>query len=226
MKKMMMGLTALLAVTISFAQPGISEKPQGEKHSSGGQHMGRHKHGGMEFKKLNLTDEQKQQMRGFNESFHKQMELLNSKEDITVKEQRDQREALVKEQKKNFESILTADQKNQLVQIKADAKKKREEMANRRLTGLKEKLSLTDDQFAKIKSSQEATRNKMESTWNNESLDRASKKQQLMAIKAEEKQRMDEVLTPEQKQKMEELKKERHEHGKHFRGKRDMEEVK
>lgn len=221
-----MGFTALLAVTISFAQPGISEKPQGEKHRGGQQHAGRHKQGGMEYSKLNLTDEQKQQMKGFNENFRKQMELLHSKEDITVKEQRDQREALIKAQKKNFESILTPDQKNQLVQIKADAKKKREEMATKRLSGLKEKLSLTDDQFAKIKSSQEATRSKMESAWNNESLDRVSKKQQLMAIKAEEKQHMDEVLTPEQKQKMEELKKERHDRGKHFREKRGMEEVK
>lgn len=218
MKKMILGLAALLMVSFSFAQP--AQRPHG-KHAFG------HHRKGIQFSKLNLTDAQKEQLKMANADFHKQMKELNAKEDITVKEQRNQRAALAKAHKASVENILTAEQKTQLAQQKADRKKKMEEMGAKRIDRLKEKLSLTDAQVATLKTNQEVNKAKMEAIVKNENLAREDKKQQLMALRGEMKKGMDDVLTTEQKAKMEELRKDRSEKMKHFRGKRgDRTEVK
>jgi Spy/CpxP family protein refolding chaperone len=203
MKKMILGLAALIMVTCSFAQPSAQH------------HRG--PHSGMEFKKLNLSAEQQQQMKTLNEDFRKQMQLLNNNEAITVKEQRDQREALVKAHKQKMESLLTNEQKNQLVQIKAERDQKREERAVKQLDRLKEKLALTDEQVATIKSNEQKTHNKIEAIMKDEKIERADKKQQLMTLKEEMKNNIDNVLTQEQKTKMDSLRKERQEKMKSFR---------
>jgi Spy/CpxP family protein refolding chaperone len=218
MKKMILGLAALLMVSFSFAQPN----QQHHAKRAFGQH-----NRGMQFKKLNLTDAQKEQMKTVNADFHKQLKALNAKEDITVKEQRSQRAALAKAHKASIESIFTAEQKAQLVQMKAERQNKMGEMGAKRLDQLKDKLSLTDAQVTKLKAGQEATKAKKEAIIKNEQLTQDDKKQQLMALRGEMKKNMDEILTAEQKAKMQELRKDRSEKMKHFRGKRsDKMEVK
>lgn len=194
MKKMILGLAALVMVTCSFAQP--------LEH-----HRGQHPR--MEFKKLNLTADQQAQMKTLNEDFRKQMQTLNSNESITVKEQRDQREALIKAHKQKIEGLLTAEQKNQLAQMKAARGQKREEIAAKRLERLKDKLGLSEQQVATIKSNEQQTHGKIEAIMKEEKIERTEKRQQLMALKDEMKNNIDKVLTPEQKTKMELLRKER-----------------
>ena len=215
MKKMILGLAALTMVTLSFAQ----QNPDGENHKRQHSQL-EQRHRGMDFGKLNLSDEQKQQMKSVNEDFHKQMQELNSKENITVKEQRDQRAAIEKTHKAKLDGILTADQKQQLADMKADMAKKREEMAEKHLARMKEKLSLSDEQVATIKNSQQQTHDKIEAILKDDNIDRVSKKQQLIALRQEMKNNMDKVLTPEQKVKMEEFKKENQQKMKSFRGRR------
>ena len=146
MKKILVASFAVAAFTFSYAQPPM---PKGDnppqEHQRGMRHHGEFgPHHGPNFKKLNLTDAQKQQMKTQNEGFKKQMQALNTQENITVKEQRAQRATIEKSRKAAFESILTPEQKNQLAQMKADGKKRMEEKGAQRLSKMKEKLNFTD----------------------------------------------------------------------------------
>lgn len=213
MKKVILGLAALAMVTCTFAQPNGGH----HKGQRPGMELGQHR---IDFKKLNLSDAQQQQIKTLNGDFHKQMQEFNSKQKITVKEQRDQRAELVKTHKAKIEDIFTAEQKQQLAQMKADNANKREEMAAQRLTKMKEHLSLTDAQVATIKSNQQNTHRKIEAIVKDENLDRESKTQQLMALRQEMKTDIDKVLTPDQKAKMDAERKERQEKMKSFKGHR------
>ncbi|CAN5608329.1 hypothetical protein BH10BAC3_BH10BAC3_04410 [soil metagenome] len=213
MKKVILGLAALAMVTCTFAQPNGGH----HKGQRPGMEQGQHR---MDFKKLNLSDAQQQQMKTLNGDFHKQMQELNSKQKITVKEQRDQRAELVKTHKAKIDGIFTAEQKQQLAQMKADNAKKREEMAAQRLAKMKEHLSLTDAQVASIKSSQQSTHSKIEAILKDDNIAREDKKQQLMALRQEMKTNIDKVLTSDQKVKMEAERKERQEKMKSFKGRR------
>jgi Spy/CpxP family protein refolding chaperone len=219
MKKWMTGAAAVLIATMSFAQPPAQGKMGAgqEFHKKGHRGSGHHR-SGMAFSKLNLSEAQKEQMKGINEDFKSQMQTLNKKENITVKEQRDQRSALAKTHREKIQNILTPDQKSQLAQMKEDAKKKQAEMAAKRMDKMKAELNLSDAQVASLKGKQEASKNKMQAIMKNEQLDRESKKEQMMAIRSDMKKNLDEVLTPEQKQKWEELKKEQHEKMKNHKG--------
>jgi Spy/CpxP family protein refolding chaperone len=206
MKKMILGLAALVMVSASFAQPTPGEYGKGRQHEM------RNHHGGANmFEKLNLTDTQKAQVKSINEDFRKQMKDLESKENITVKEQRDRKDALRKAHQDKIQALLTADQKTQLYQLKADGEKRRAEMSEKHLSMLKEKLSLTDAQVSTIKSKQATTKSKMDAILRNDALQGSERKDQMTALREEMKKNVESVLTPEQKTKMEELRKENHE---------------
>ena len=210
MKKMILGLAALAMVTFAFAQPN----GQHQKGQRPGMEQGQHR---MDYKKLNLSDAQQQQMKTINEDFRKQMQALNSKENITVK---DQRAALAKAHKAKVDGVFTPEQKQQLAQMKADNAKKREAISEQRLATMKEKLALTDAQVATIKSHQQQTHSKMEAIMKDDNIDREAKKQQLMAVRQEMKTNIDKVLTPDQKVKMEAERKDHQEKMKSTKGRR------
>ena len=78
------------------------------------EHQGRHKgkqHREFATKDLNLSDDQKQKMKGINETFKKQMSELRNNENITVKEMRDRRSAIAKEHRSAIQGLLTQEQK-------------------------------------------------------------------------------------------------------------------
>jgi Spy/CpxP family protein refolding chaperone len=212
MKKMIFGLAALLMVTCTFAQPSANHHK--------GQHPGMERKSGMSYRNLNLTDAQKQQVKTINENFHQQMQTLNSKENITVKEQRIQKANLAKSHKEQLQAVLTPDQKQQLADQKAEMQKNRLAMEEKRLETLKSNLALTDAQVATIKSKQQSKHAKIEAIMKDDKIDQAEKKQQLITLRKEMKTELDKVLTPEQKTKLDTIRMEKREKMKSFRGHR------
>ncbi len=200
MKRIQIALVALLLSTsFAMAQPDL------KKHDKTFHHQGRE----MAYTKLNLSDDQKAKMKTANEDFKKQMQALNSNENQSVKQQRDARVALMKDHKAKMENILTSDQKAQVAQMKVDAKKSHSEMAAKHLDKMKQELALTDQQVSQLKSNQEVMKSKLEAIKNNTSLDRTAKMQQLRAARESMKNSMEQVLTPEQKEKWQGMKKNR-----------------
>ena len=204
MKKILLGM---LVMAFTFGA-GAQKGQQGDHMKGRGGKM--EKKGMMKHKmaeKLNLSDAQKEKMKTVNENFRKQMQDLKGKENITVKDQRDQRYALAKKHKENIQAILTPDQKKQVEEMKTKHEVKRKEKMDKRLDKMGEKFSLTSDQKTKIKSMNEGFHSKMKALKANESLSREQKKTQMESLKKDHKAKMETVFTKEQKAKMEEMKK-------------------
>ena len=138
------------------------------------------------------------------------MSELRNNENITVKEMRDRRSAIAKEHRSAIQGLLTQEQKNKLQEHKAKSIEKRKEMQVKRMEKMKKDLALTDDQSAKLKSMNESYRSKFETLRKNESLDRSAKQEQMKTLREQQKSELKNVLTEEQIQKLEEMKKNHH----------------
>jgi len=199
MKKVWMPLIAIITLTLSVnAQHSKGKKEQHPKH----QQM-------RMVKQLNLSQDQKKQAKAINEDARKKMQELDKNESITVKAMRDRKYAIQKERKAKMDGLLTAEQKAKQTQLRAEHKAKKEAGYAKRLDKMKSNLSLTDEQVVQLKTQRAATIAKAEQIKNNESLGRSQKKEQLMALTTEARDKRNKILTPEQRKKMEERKKNR-----------------
>ncbi len=198
MKKLLLILLAVSGFTLtSSAQVERKMKPQKSAHEK---HM-------MMMKELNLTDAQKAALKTQHENFKKQLDELDKNEGITLKEYRDKKYALKKEQKAKMLELLTPEQKAKMEQLKKDKEAEHELKQAQNLEKMKTRLGLTDDQVAKIKADSKARHEKMMALKEDESLGRVEKKQQLDALKEQNKEGIKKYLTPEQLKKFEDAQK-------------------
>jgi Spy/CpxP family protein refolding chaperone len=195
MKKIM--LTAL-----AFTLAVFSANAQVERKMK---HHKQQRHNAM--KQLNLSEDQKKQAGAIKQEYKAKMQDLNKNESITVKESRDRKETLRKEQKARMQGLLTSEQKTKLEQLKTDKKARKEAHFAKRMDKMKAHLQLTDDQVTKIKDGRERMKSRVKSIKENQALDRVQRKEQLMALKSERKTQMEGILTPEQREKMKEMRK-------------------
>jgi len=208
MKKIFVSLLAISAFAFSA---GAQTPDNGAPNNSMPQHKEwNHGHrGGMDWKQLNLTQTQKDQLKAYREEYKKKLQELDKNESITVKESRDGHYALRQEQKQKFLSVLTPDQKAQLDQMKQQRQQQHEAMAAKKLDRMKVILDLTDDQVAQIKAQREEIHAKIKAIREDQNLGREDKKEKLEAIRNENKDSFKKILTPTQLNKLEELKKDR-----------------
>jgi len=205
MKKILTGLVLTMAFTFSAAAQNAA--PQTKNKTSFNHTKGNHHHGVSS--QLNLTQDQKNQLKANREAYKKQLDELNKNENITVKEFRDKKYALKKEQKQKFMALLTPEQKTKLQQLKQQKEQDRQAKADMKLSKMKTKLGLTDDQVAQIKDQRKTMHDKLKAIKENDNLSRTEKKEQLEALKTESKDSFKKILTPDQLNKMEEMKKAR-----------------
>jgi Spy/CpxP family protein refolding chaperone len=168
-----------------------------------------HREHGLMMKELNLTQVQQEQLKANRDSYQKQWQELNKNENITVKEARDKKEALRKEQKEKMMAILTPEQKTKLEQLKKDREAKIEAMAAKRLDKMKSTLNLSEDQLTRIKASTANIHLKAKAIRENDQLSRVEKKEQLVALKQQTQDNLKTILSTEQINKLEEMKKSR-----------------
>lgn len=218
MKKLLAAILALTIISVAASaqttpatvkpgnRPEVRKQPG--KHHRHHKIRRMHRHHRMA-QQLNFSDAQKQQATVYREDFKKKMKALNSNENITVKEQRDQRTALKKEQKAKMQSLLTPEQKNKMAQLKTAQKAKAAAHYTAHLDKMKTKLNLTDKQVTSMKTQHEAMMAKAKAIKENERMDRTAKKEKLMALKTEMKAARQKIFTPDQLQKMEDMKKAR-----------------
>jgi Spy/CpxP family protein refolding chaperone len=202
---------SLLALAISFSIAQAQETTSPPAKTQGKQFHGYHgkpgmKHHGeaMYYAKLNLTADQQQQMKSINEATRSKMSDLRKQEaTITVKAYKEQMKAIGKEKHEKIQAVLTPDQKQQLAKMRADRGKKFDGMAKNRMEKMKKDLQLTDDQSAKIQALGTATRSKIKSIREDQSLSADQKKEQVMAAFKKQHEDMNSLLTPDQIKKME-----------------------
>lgn len=200
MKKLIFSAVVLmLAVTVNAQE--IPERRSDRSHLMEGK---KHPHG-MEFQKLNLTDDQKVKFKSQNENFRQQMEALKKNDNITVKEWRIKAENLRKEHKASINGMLTGEQKAQIEKRKVEGKEKFATMAKERGTKMKAELGLTEEQSAKMQSNRKEMSEKMKAIRENSSVGMEQKKEQMKEMMKKQKEYMKSVLTEEQLKKFKEM---------------------
>ncbi len=116
MKKLfLIALAAIAFTTASQAQTDSSF------HKKNGAHYGNMQHNNM-MNDLNLTQDQKDQMKKLHEDNKAKMEAIKNNTTLSDDQRKEQMKALHEEQRKNMESILTDDQKAKLKQMHAEKK--------------------------------------------------------------------------------------------------------
>lgn len=203
MKKIAVSALALFFVFATKAQDIPERKNEFRPHEGHGKmHHGRP--GRMDYKELNLTDAQKEQMKAQRENFHKQMEELKKNDNITVKEWKSRMENLHKEQRSKLESILTNEQKTKLEKMKTEKLEMRKIDEKARFEKMKIRLGLSDEQAAKLEKSRKEHSDKIKAIRENKSLTEDKKREEIKELMKKQKETMKSVLTEEQMKKLKE----------------------
>lgn len=207
MKKAIIGMAlAAFVATGAFAQDqsnGLADRPKA--HHPRGDVM----------QQLNLTDEQKSEMKTINDDFKQQMTDLKKSEDkITVTEWKSKMATIRKDHHEKVDKVLTDDQKTSLKKM---MREHRGFMGHhggaRRLEQMKKDLNLTDDQVNALKKNHEAMAQKFKAIRDDKSLTEDQKKAEVKKFKQDQHESLKSILTPEQLQKLEQQKQQHKHHG-------------
>ena len=204
MKKIIIGAFVML---IAFGSVVGQEKQE---------HKRNHKGYGRGTEQLNLSADQKVQMKVINDEFRNQMQELKKNENITVKDLKTRKEELSKSHKERIQGILTADQKIQFEKMKqehrSEGKGKKGKTKHGRgygegkMESMTERLDLSKEQTEKLKAFRSGNSEKIKNIRSNESLTQEQKKEQMKELMKKQKDEMKSILTEEQLKKMDELK--------------------
>jgi Spy/CpxP family protein refolding chaperone len=205
MKKVLLSVCMAVAVA-GFTQ--AQEKTDSIHHRS--HHAMKGRHHDEFFKSLNLTDQQKSEIKKLNETHRREMSELKKKDNLTVKDWRGQMESLNKAHREKIQSLLTPEQKEQWQKARKDRMAMRGENSNERFDRLKQTLNLTDEQAAKLKSSRESLQTQMRSIRDDKSLSDDAKKAQRKELMKQQHENFRSILTDDQRKKLDEMKQERH----------------
>lgn len=218
MKKIITG-AFVLALSIGAAQAQTTSTDTGKNHKK--------EHKMRSFDKLNLTADQKAKMKSLHEEQKKEMEALKKNGSVT----KEQKMELHKKYKDQMQAILTADQKAQLAKIKeerkaagktADFKKgqrfNKKSAADSTRMGRKgdfkrgsdfqKELNLTQDQKDKMAKIRTDFKSQFENLRNDNSLSKEDKQTKMRELMKAQQEQMKTVLTKEQIEKMQSLRKE------------------
>lgn len=202
MKKILASALAIvLFVGASQAQSTASENDHHRGHSKEW------------IKDLNLTDVQKTQLKTLHEAQRKEMESLKST-NVTP----EQRKAIHEKYRSQFEAVLTPAQREQM-KAKMQERKTEGDKGFEKKGGfgknaafLDKDLNLTTDQQAKLQGFANDFHAKAQSIRGNTGLTDDQKKEQMKNLAKQFREQMQTVLTPEQTQKMKELRRSRKMH--------------
>lgn len=171
---------------------------------------GRHRMDKMQ--QLNLTDEQKTEVKSINEDFKQQMTDLKKSEDkITVTEWKSKMATIRKDHHEKMQKVLTDEQKASLKNSKHEHNADMKKHGARRLEHMKKELNLTDDQVSALKKNHEEMGQKFKTLREDKSLTEDQKKVEMKKFKDQQHENLKSILTEEQMQKLEQQKKQ-HKH--------------
>jgi Spy/CpxP family protein refolding chaperone len=172
----------------------------------------KHHHRGDAMQQLNLSDEQKNEMKTINEDFRQQMTDLKKSEDkITVTEWKSKLSTIRKDHHEKMKKVLTDEQKASLKKMMQERKTDMKKHGPRRLEHMKKELNLTDEQVNTLKKNHEDLEQKFKAIREDKNLTDDQKKAELRKFKQDQHESLKSILTPEQLQKLEQQKKQ-HKH--------------
>jgi len=192
---------SLIAVVIAFSSIAQKRVEKKESKMENKEFKG-HKNA---INNLNLTKDQKRQLKIINDDFKQQMQSLKANTTTTAKEQKEKREALVKEHEQKINAILTAEQQMKAAELKSISKTNGAHHAkgnDDKVEKLTKDLDLTADQQTKFKAINENLRSEVKNIETNNALTEDQKKEQLKSVRKKHKEELQALLTSEQRAKL------------------------
>jgi Spy/CpxP family protein refolding chaperone len=198
MKRISLGFMALALTFSAMAQ--TNDKNNGDKQQL---HQEQKANRREMFEKLNLSSDQKAQIKSINDNFRQQMQDLHKQENLTIDEQRQRREALVKEHKEKIDAVLTPDQRKQADASRAEFKAQRKEgRGANRLDELTKNLNLTPEQSSKISDLNATLKTNIKDIRQNASLSEDQKREQIKSLMKKHRSDVETLLTSDQKEQL------------------------
>ena len=186
-------------------------------------HTGPKKQHNKAFDDLNLSADQKARLQSIREAFKKQSQELKSNSSLSAEQKQTRRKELHQQFRSQMESVLTPAQKEQMNKNKAEWKGQKKEARkdgkkdNRQVRGkgmqrgqdIQKELGLSTDQQQKMQQLRSDFRNKFSSLRSDNSLTQEQKKTKTQELMKQQNDAMKSILTPEQVEKMQSLRKQR-----------------
>ena len=135
------------------------------------------------------------------------MTELRKKDDILVKDWKQQMMELNKKHREDIRGLLSKEQKEQIEKIKTERKKMAEIDANARMEKMKLLLDLNNEQTEKLKRQRSEMIEKMKDINENNSIDMMKKREEMKLLMEKRSENMKSILTEDQLKKMQELRK-------------------
>lgn len=198
MKKILLFVSMIaLGSSLLIAQP-----PAGAGRMQHGQMHGKQMMAGKMAKDLNLTEDQKAQLKKVHQEYGAKIKAIKDNDQLTQGDARKQIAALHEAQKAASEKVFTEAQKAKLKDMQEQRRGRMKEEAAANVARMQVRLGLTEAQVAKVKAEQAGMQSKMQALRNNKDLSKEQKKEQIQALMKAHKTNMASILTPEQQQKM------------------------
>lgn len=180
----------------------IAQPPAGAGRMQHGQMHGKQMMAGKMAKDLNLTEDQKAQLKKVHQEYGAKIKAIKDNDQLTQGDARKQIAALHEAQKAASEKVFTEAQKAKLKDMQEQRRGRMKEEAAANVARMQVRLGLTEAQVAKVKAEQAGMQSKMQALRNNKDLSKEQKKEQIQALMKAHKTNMSSILTPEQQQKM------------------------
>lgn len=180
----------------------IAQPPAGAGRMQHGQMHGKQMMAGKMAKDLNLTEDQKAQLKKLHQEYGAKIKAIKDNDQLTQGDARKQIAALHEAQKAASEKVFTEAQKAKLKDMQEQRRGRMKEEAAANVARMQVRLGLTEAQVAKVKAEQAGMQSKMQALRNNKDLSKEQKKEQIQALMKAHKTNMASILTPEQQQKM------------------------
>jgi Spy/CpxP family protein refolding chaperone len=166
--------------------------------------------------KLNLTQQQQDQLKPIFEKQREQAKAIKQDTSLSADQKKQKFDALRQDTQTQLNSVLTPEQQQQWAQMKAQHQEHKgergEKMGGARLA---EKLNLSQQQQDQLKPIMEKQREQAKAIWQDNSLSQDQKKQKMQALHQDTRTQMNAILTPEQQQQMQQMRQnfKQHRHG-------------
>jgi Spy/CpxP family protein refolding chaperone len=216
MKKILTGALALLLFTAVQAQTETTR----DEHRGGRKPMA----------ELNLSADQKTKLKAIHQREKAEMDAVKANTAITQEQRRTQHMAIRDKYREEMKTILTPEQRLKAEQVRSEMKGKhgegrpgepRDTIRGRgrgpadargkdrgaRMEKIQKELNLTADQQQKVRQIRQDFKGRIDAVRNDASLSQEQKKEKMKEIMKAQGEQMKTVLTPEQQQKMKELRK-------------------
>lgn len=198
MKKFLIAAGAMMLIAgVSQAQTTDTKDKTAETHQRAGIKRG----DGMG-KDLNLSDEQKKQLKEVNESYRKQIADIRNNKSLSADEVKTKTNALRKELAGKRQALLTSEQKTQMADRRKDLIAKANTRNGKRMGQMQKGLGLTAEQSTKMQANRKDFSEKVKTIRADKNLTNTQKQEQIKELSKQNREAMKSILTPEQLEKM------------------------